>query len=272
MAPASVSAVFAASASVVAGTTSPSSSSTRRSPHARALSFRLAPTPKLPLSSSKDMARSLSSRSFVVVAKSQPREVAGDPSKDSVIVDTKTEELAEPSTNEASSAPVFDGDMSELMSQISSLVKLVDSRDIVELQLKQQDFELVLRKKEALPQPPPPVIMMQSQGPPPVMQPQYASPPIPASSSQVTAGAGTSPSLQLPPSAPPAKSLLPLKSPMAGTFYRSPGPGQAPFVKVGDKVNKGQVLCIIEAMKLMNEIELLDFCDFDKFLNMTHAE
>ncbi len=45
------------------------------------------------------------------------------------------------------------------------------------------------------------------------------------------------------------------KSPMVGTFYRSPAPGAEPFVKVGDRVRKGQTLCIIEAMKLMNEIE-----------------
>ena len=44
-------------------------------------------------------------------------------------------------------------------------------------------------------------------------------------------------------------------SPMVGTFYRSPNPGAAPFVKVGDKVEAGQTLCIIEAMKLLNEIE-----------------
>ncbi|KAL1566363.1 Biotin carboxyl carrier protein of acetyl-CoA carboxylase 1, chloroplastic [Salvia divinorum] len=42
---------------------------------------------------------------------------------------------------------------------------------------------------------------------------------------------------------------------MAGNFYRSPAPGAPPFVKVGDKVQKGQVICIIEAMKLMNDIE-----------------
>lgn len=46
-----------------------------------------------------------------------------------------------------------------------------------------------------------------------------------------------------------------IKSPMVGTFYSSSSPKSAPFVKVGDKVKKGQVLCIIEAMKLMNEIE-----------------
>jgi len=46
-----------------------------------------------------------------------------------------------------------------------------------------------------------------------------------------------------------------VKSPIVGTFYRSPEPGAAPFVEVGTQVKKGQVLCIIEAMKLMNEIE-----------------
>lgn len=46
-----------------------------------------------------------------------------------------------------------------------------------------------------------------------------------------------------------------IKSPMVGTFYNSSAPGKEPFVKVGDKISKGQVLCIVEAMKLMNEIE-----------------
>lgn len=48
---------------------------------------------------------------------------------------------------------------------------------------------------------------------------------------------------------------LPIKSPMIGTFYRSSGPDKAPFVNVGDKVEKGKMICIIEAMKLFNEIE-----------------
>jgi acetyl-CoA carboxylase biotin carboxyl carrier protein len=49
--------------------------------------------------------------------------------------------------------------------------------------------------------------------------------------------------------------LVTITSPIVGTFYRSPSPEAAPFVEVGLKVNKGQVLCIVEAMKLMNEIE-----------------
>jgi acetyl-CoA carboxylase biotin carboxyl carrier protein len=46
-----------------------------------------------------------------------------------------------------------------------------------------------------------------------------------------------------------------VKSPMVGTFYRSPSPDEAPFVEVGDRIRNGQTVCIIEAMKLMNEIE-----------------
>ena len=51
------------------------------------------------------------------------------------------------------------------------------------------------------------------------------------------------------------QSGTPLTSPMVGTFYRAPSPGADPFVKVGDTVKKGQVVCIIEAMKLLNEVE-----------------
>lgn len=64
-----------------------------------------------------------------------------------------------------------------------------------------------------------------------------------------------------PPSAPPAKAAAPeenfhmVRSPIVGTYYESPSPGSPPFVKVGDTVEAGQVLCIVEAMKLMNEIE-----------------
>jgi acetyl-CoA carboxylase biotin carboxyl carrier protein len=49
--------------------------------------------------------------------------------------------------------------------------------------------------------------------------------------------------------------LAEIKSPMVGTFYRAPSPGSKPYIEVGDKVEPGQVVCIIEAMKLMNEIE-----------------
>ena len=62
--------------------------------------------------------------------------------------------------------------------------------------------------------------------------------------------------IQTPAPAPaPAADIFQVTSPMVGTFYRSPNPNASPFVQVGDIVKKGQVLCIIEAMKLMNEIE-----------------
>jgi acetyl-CoA carboxylase biotin carboxyl carrier protein len=57
------------------------------------------------------------------------------------------------------------------------------------------------------------------------------------------------------PAPPPAPKYLELKSPMVGTFYSAPEPGAKPYVSIGDRIKKGQVLCIIEAMKIMNEIE-----------------
>nr|GMC50696.1 biotin carboxyl carrier protein of acetyl-CoA carboxylase 2, chloroplastic-like [Ipomoea batatas] len=131
------------------------------------------------------------------------------------------------------------------------MIRLVDSRDIVELQLKQNGCEIVIRKKEALQQnvAPAPIIMQQPAIPQAYAQPQLPPPaaaPAPAAAKAVPA---------LPAPSKPASSHPPFKCPMAGTFYRSPAPGAPAFVKVGDKVQKGQVLCIIEAMKLMNEIE-----------------
>nr|GMC69636.1 biotin carboxyl carrier protein of acetyl-CoA carboxylase 2, chloroplastic-like [Ipomoea batatas] len=141
--------------------------------------------------------------------------------------------------------------ISAFLSQAANLVKLVDSKDIVEVQLKQMECEILIRKKEALSPmniTAAPVSTAQLVFPQPMVQPQM--PPGPAPAPLPAAPA-------LPPPAPAkAKSSHPpLKCPMAGTFYRSPAPGAPPFVKVGDKIKKGQVVCIIEAMKLMNEIE-----------------
>jgi acetyl-CoA carboxylase biotin carboxyl carrier protein len=70
------------------------------------------------------------------------------------------------------------------------------------------------------------------------------------------------------PEAAAAVDLAMIKSPIVGTFYRAPEPGAPNFVEVGDQVRKGQVLCIIEAMKLMNEIE----CDTDGELTAAYVE
>jgi acetyl-CoA carboxylase biotin carboxyl carrier protein len=82
--------------------------------------------------------------------------------------------------------------------------------------------------------------------------------PIAATPAVIAAAAGaTSPPGPPAAEAPPAveEELHIVKSPIVGTFYEAPGPGTPPFVKPGDQVQAGQVLCIIEAMKLMNEIE-----------------
>ncbi|KAH1032151.1 hypothetical protein J1N35_044325 [Gossypium stocksii] len=196
------------------------------------------------------------------VVKAQLNEVAVDgSSNDSTIPpvnsgsSTPEPQDAKPSSNVSPPALATEESISEFLNQVSSLIKLVDSRDIVELQLKQLDCELIVRKNVALPQPPSaaPVVMSQASSLPPVGPPTQIAPAFAPTPS------GQAPAVVTPPSFPApksAKSLLPpLKSPMAGTFYTSPGPGEPPFVKVGDKVQKGQVLCIIEAMKLMNEIE-----------------
>ncbi|CAN6447507.1 unnamed protein product [Victoria cruziana] len=161
----------------------------------------------------------------------------------------KTKQEDESAKQEVSPLPVSDSSISEFMTEVASLIKLVDSRDIVELQLKQLDCELVIRKKEALPQPPTPVPMVMSQ--PPVLQ-TVVPPQLPSAPATMPV---STPSTPAPPVKPTQSSHPPLKCPMAGTFYRSPAPGEPPFVKIGDKVKKGQVLCIVEAMKLMNEIE-----------------
>ncbi|XP_051120204.1 biotin carboxyl carrier protein of acetyl-CoA carboxylase 1, chloroplastic-like isoform X2 [Andrographis paniculata] len=214
------------------------------------VSFRLASRPKLRFSSKGFQSGWNSS----AVVKAQLNQVAANESSKAA--------ASAPTESEASKAQVKDvklaseESISEFITQVSSLVKLVDSKDIVELQLKQLDCEILIRKKEALtPSPPPPAAYAQSlpqpAALPPVSQPFSA--PTAAPSPSPTPAPSAAPS---PPKAPQSSSSHPsLKCPMAGTFYRSPGPGEPPFVKVGDKVKKGQVLCIIEAMKLMNEIE-----------------
>jgi acetyl-CoA carboxylase biotin carboxyl carrier protein len=75
----------------------------------------------------------------------------------------------------------------------------------------------------------------------------------PATAPATPAHAGTSPAAEL--ATEMEEKLHEVKSPIVGTFYESPSPGAPPFVKIGDQVEVGQVLCIVEAMKLMNEIE-----------------
>lgn len=109
--------------------------------------------------------------------------------------------------------------------------RLVDSRDIAELQLKQAGYELLIRKKEAL-QPPPASAV--APVPQPFFYPTHPSQPAPPPVA-TSAPASTPPSKAAPALPPPGKTSAsshpPLKCPMAGTFYRSPAPGEPPFVK-----------------------------------------
>ncbi|XP_044482893.1 biotin carboxyl carrier protein of acetyl-CoA carboxylase, chloroplastic-like isoform X2 [Mangifera indica] len=199
---------------------------------------------------------------YSALAKAQLNEVAIAGSSNAVAMPPTESEVAraemkdaKPSNEPSSATSATEESISEFITQVASLVKLVDSRDIMELQLKQLDCELIIRKKEALlpPSSPAPTDMMHAPASPPVMS---MAPPAPAPMPAASAPSATpSPSTPPPPAKSPKSSLPSLKCPMAGTFYRSPAPGEPPFVKVGDKVQKGQVLCIIEAMKLMNEIE-----------------
>jgi len=93
---------------------------------------------------------------------------------------------------------------------------------------------------------------------------QIPAPPLPAPVAQ-SAPAAAPPALSAPMPAS-AKNLVEIKSPMVGTFYRAPAPDADPYAKVGGIISTGQVLCIIEAMKLMNEIEADFSCRIEEIL------
>ncbi|KAI3759252.1 hypothetical protein L6452_06927 [Arctium lappa] len=203
-------------------------------------------------SSSLGLQSSKRNQNDVMRVSAQLNEIALEKSSNSAPASDKLEEstkISPPETSVPDAASI-----TAFMNQVAGLVQLVDSRDIMELELKQHNFEVLIRKKEALPLPPAaPMVMMQSQ--PQAMYQSQPPPPQFAPASSGPAPSASAPAAALPAPAKPKSSHPPLKCPMAGTFYRAPAPGAPAFVKVGDKVQKGQVICIIEAMKLMNEIE-----------------
>jgi len=85
----------------------------------------------------------------------------------------------------------------------------------------------------------------------PMAMPSLLPPPAPAAPA---AGAASS-AVEVPKMEAPKSKYLEVKSPMVGTYYGAPEPGAKPYLTVGDRISKGQILCIIEAMKIMNEIE-----------------
>jgi acetyl-CoA carboxylase biotin carboxyl carrier protein len=128
------------------------------------------------------------------------------------------------------------------LTEIQELIKFVSRSGVTEVEIEQKDFKIKIttetkksRKDET--------VYVQAA---PVATPVQAAPvaaPAPTAAPTPAAAAEES------------SNLITIKSPMIGTFYRSPGPDKDLFVNVGDSVQKGSVLCIIEAMKLFNEIE-----------------
>jgi len=131
--------------------------------------------------------------------------------------------------------------------EISQILELMKENEVNEFRLELEEGKLFL-KRAADP------VVSHAQAAPPV---HYAPAPHPVMSAQI-APAAPAPLLAstavLAP-APAEKKHHELKSPMVGTFYKRPSPDAPPYVSVGDTVKKGQTLCIVEAMKLMNEIQ-----------------
>jgi acetyl-CoA carboxylase biotin carboxyl carrier protein len=128
--------------------------------------------------------------------------------------------------------------------QIQELIKIINKSNIGEISIEEKEFKITIKQKEeniqtvvAAPAPVYAAAPVQTPAPPAI--------PAPA---QATAAAP-------PVAAPKADNLITIKSPMIGTFYRKSSPDKPSFVEVGDEVTPGKTVCIIEAMKLFNEIE-----------------
>ena len=130
--------------------------------------------------------------------------------------------------------------------QIQELIKMINKSNIGEVSIEEKGFKLTIKQKEepavqqliAAPVQAAPVAAM-------AMAPAAASQSQPSQATDKPAKAAEA----------PAGNTVTIKSPMIGTFYRSASPDKPPFVNVGDEVSAGKVVCIIEAMKLFNEIE-----------------
>ena len=122
--------------------------------------------------------------------------------------------------------------------EIRDLIELISRSNFATFELEGKGFKLKLVKEPAAA----PTVVAVEQPAQTVVVPQAAPP-------------AEAPAAEDPVAKAEADGAVPLASPIVGTFYRSPSPDAAAFVEIGTKVNKGQVLCIVEAMKVMNEIE-----------------
>jgi acetyl-CoA carboxylase biotin carboxyl carrier protein len=126
--------------------------------------------------------------------------------------------------------------------EIRELIKLASETGIAELEVQRGDNRVRIRRSGfASPQE---IVVASPQYAPPMVQ---SAPPLPAPAETAKE--------KEKPEKPADSNVVLVKSPIVGTFYECPSPGAAPFVRVGERVQPGKVLCIIESMKLMNEIE-----------------
>jgi acetyl-CoA carboxylase biotin carboxyl carrier protein len=145
--------------------------------------------------------------------------------------------------------------------EIRQLLATIAQTDIAEVTLKSDDFELTVRKAVGSSD----RILPGSQGGVssgfssvvPTAPPVTSTPLLPEIATNRAIDSANAGGVQMSGNAPSVvdSKLAEVASPMVGTFYRASAPGEAPFVEVGDRVKSGQTVCIIEAMKLMNEIE-----------------
>lgn len=153
------------------------------------------------------------------------------------------------------------------LDKIRELLQIVAESGVAEVEIEEDELKLVVRKNT------PNVTMQAAPAYPPYgmsYAPMYPpAPPIPSQQSQPTPPPAPQPGPQAPPQAAngqsetaeedeevrAAENEIVVRAPIVGTFYRAPSPDDDPYVEVGDAVGTGDVLCIIEAMKLMNEIE-----------------
>ncbi len=128
---------------------------------------------------------------------------------------------------------------------IKELIKLVNELDLAEVKIVNKEFQLKIRTSKD--------VKVQTVSAAAPMMAAPAAPPVAASTVPVSPAA--TPAGAADEGAADNGNYIEIKSPMVGTFYRSSGPDKPPFVQVGDTLSQGSVVCIIEAMKLFNEIE-----------------
>jgi acetyl-CoA carboxylase biotin carboxyl carrier protein len=133
--------------------------------------------------------------------------------------------------------------------QIQELIKMINKSNIGEVSIEQKDFKVTIKQKEEN-------ITQVLSAPMPMQSASYtAQQPAIGSSAQQSALPSSSSPEKSKPAESAAANLVTIKSPMIGTFYRKASPDKPNFIEPGDDVAPGKVVCIIEAMKLFNEIE-----------------